>query len=129
MASGMKNEELESFRQTLLDLRARLRGDVQQMTDEALGGNGREATSKLSNTPLHMADLGTENYEQEFTLGLIENESDTLAQVDGALARLNKGAFGLCEECGGPIAKARLQALPFASLCIDCARRREEGGG
>jgi DnaK suppressor protein len=125
MASAMKPEELDLFRQTLLNLRARLRGDLDQMTDEALKRNQPDSSGNLSNLPLHMADVGTENYDQEFTLGLIENEQETLEQINDALKRINNGTFGRCEECDAPIAKPRLQALPYTRFCIECARRLE----
>jgi RNA polymerase-binding transcription factor DksA len=128
MATVLKNDELESFRHTLRNLRARLRGDLDQMTDEALRRNMQSNSGNLSNVPLHMADLGTENYDQEFTLGLIENEQETLELVNEALARLDKGNFGLCVECNGPIPKPRLQAIPYTRHCIACARIMENGG-
>src|SRR4051794_32595950 len=125
MASVLKSEELESFRKVLQGLRTRLRGDLDQMTDEALRRTQPDSSGNLSNVPLHMADVGTENYDQEFTLGLIENEQATLEQVQDALARVEKGTFGRCEECQEPIAKARLQALPYTKHCIQCARKME----
>jgi DnaK suppressor protein len=128
MATVLKNEELETFRKTLLDLRSRLRGDLVQMTDEALRRDQPDASGNLSNVPLHMADVGTENYDQEFTLGLIENEQDTLEQVNEALERLSHGKYGRCEECNEPIAKPRLQALPYTRHCIQCARDLESHG-
>lgn len=127
MASALKTEELQSFRRVLLDLRSRLRGDLDQMTDEALKRNQPDASGNLSNMPLHMADVGTENYDQEFTLGLIENEQLTLDQIHEALGRIEDGVFGACQNCGAPIAKARLQALPYTPHCIECARRLENG--
>jgi RNA polymerase-binding transcription factor DksA len=75
-----------------------------------------------------MADVGTENYDQEFTLSLIENEQETLGQIYDALDRIRVGTFGTCEGCGGPIAKPRLQAIPYTKLCIECAREREKQG-
>ncbi|HMB08901.1 MAG TPA: TraR/DksA family transcriptional regulator [Isosphaeraceae bacterium] len=128
MASILKNEELESFRQALLNLRVRLRGDLSQMTDEALRRDQPDASGNLSNVPLHMADIGTENYDQEFTLELIENEQDTLGEVHEALGRIDAGTFGRCEECGEPIARPRLQALPYTRHCIQCARALEDRG-
>ena len=127
MATVLKKEDLRLFEQTLQTLRSRLRGDLDQMTDEALGRN-MIGTGNLSNVPLHMADLGTENYEQEFTLGLIENEQETLELINEALARMEEGKFGLCVNCGEPIAKPRLQAIPYAPHCIRCARVVENGG-
>lgn len=128
MASLLKSEEIETFRQVLLGLRSRLRGDLDQMTDEALRRTQPESSGNLSNVPLHMADVGTENYDQEFTLGLIENEQGTLEQVHEALGRINAGTFGRCQECGDPIAKPRLQALPYTPHCIQCARDLESRG-
>jgi RNA polymerase-binding transcription factor DksA len=128
MASVLKSEELESFRNALLVLRSRLRGDLDQMTDEALRRDQPDASGNLSNVPLHMADIGTENYDQEFTLGLIENEQGTLELVNEALNRLNHGKYGRCEECKEPISKPRLQALPYTRHCIQCARELESRG-
>ena len=108
-------------------LRSRLRGDLDQMTDEALRRDNAGGTGNLSNVPLHMADLGTDNYDQEFTLGLIENEQGTLELVNEALGRMEKGTFGQCVECGEPISKPRLQAIPYARHCIRCARKLEGG--
>jgi RNA polymerase-binding transcription factor DksA len=128
MASVLKNDELDAFRKTLLGLRSRLRGDLDQMTDEALRRDQPDSSGNLSNVPLHMADIGTENYDQEFTLGLIESEQGTLELVNEALDRLNHGKFGRCVECGEPISKPRLQALPYARHCIGCARELESRG-
>ena len=128
MASALKTEEREAYRNTLLDLRARLRGDLDQMTDEALRRNQNETSGNLSNVPLHMADVGTENYDQEFTLSLIENEQATLEQVQTALGRIDAGTYGRCEECTEAIAKPRLQALPYTRHCIQCARKLESHG-
>lgn len=125
MANALKPEEREAFRKTLINLRMRLRGDVDQMTDEALNGSN-DASGNLSNLPLHMADVGTENYDQEFTLSLIENDQETLQEIQQALVRIDQGRFGQCEDCGGPIARQRLQALPYTRYCIECARKMED---
>jgi RNA polymerase-binding protein DksA len=125
MASVMKRDELDTYRNILQGLRARLRGDLDQMTDEALRRAQPESSGNLSNVPLHMADVGTENYDQEFTLGLIENEQSTLEQVQEALSRIESGTYGRCQECQELIAKPRLQALPYTRHCIGCARKLE----
>lgn len=125
MGSVLKTEDVDGFRRALQNLRSRLRGDLDQMTDEALKRNQPEASGNLSNMPLHMADLGTENYDQEFTLSLIENEQTTLEEINDALDRVERGTFGKCLECGEPIARPRLQAIPYAKHCIECARKLE----
>lgn len=128
MANALKTQDLDAFRQLLESLRARLRGDVDQMTDEALKRNQPESSGNLSNLPLHMADVGTENFDQEFTLSLIENEQETIERINDALDRIQLGSFGQCEECGEPIGKLRLQAIPYTPHCIECARKLEAAG-
>ena len=76
--------------------------------------------------PSDMADVGTDAFEQEITLDLLGNENEVLEQIDAALKRIANGSFGKCEECGRGIAKARLDAMPYAALCVKCASRREK---
>lgn len=127
MSSGPKiQEDVETFRKSLQALRARLHGDLNQMTNEALRLDDA-GKSNLSNVPLHMADVGTENFDQEFTLGLIENEQETLDMIVEALGRIDKGTYGACVECNEAIAKPRLEAIPYTRYCIGCARKLEAG--
>ncbi|MFM7035167.1 MAG: TraR/DksA family transcriptional regulator [Planctomycetia bacterium] len=123
----MKATELKAFRISLEQIRARLRGDVTRMADEALRKTRAEASGDLSTMPIHMADLGTDAYEQEFTLSLMASEGETLELVERALDRIRAKKFGACEECGGAIAKKRLEALPYAATCIRCAEKLENG--
>ena len=116
----MSPAELASYRGKLLALRDRLAGDVSSLADEALNSED-EASGNLSHVPIHMADLGT--YEREFTLGLLENEGQTLAEIAAAFGRIEEGTFGHCEGCRKAIPKDRLHALPYARYCVECARR------
>jgi RNA polymerase-binding transcription factor DksA len=119
----MTKTDLTHFRDILLALRSRLNGDVSHLADEALRARGGEASGSLSNAPLHMADLGTDNFDQEFTFELLQNQEQTLDEIGQALDRIDKGSFGRCEECHGPIPRARLQALPYTRHCVACARK------
>jgi DnaK suppressor protein len=123
----MTKTDLAFFRERLLALRARLRGDVGHMADGALNSSGSEANGGLSGMPIHMADLGTDAFEQEFTLSLMENEEETLGRIEASLERIEDGTYGNCEECGAKIPKARLIAIPFATLCVKCASELERG--
>jgi DnaK suppressor protein len=122
----MTTDELDGFRETLWSLRHRLSGDVSHLAEEALRARGGEASGSLSNAPLHMADLGTDNFEQEFTLGLLQNQEQALKEIDEALERIHRGSFGRCEECQSAIPKARLQALPYTRHCVACARKVQQ---
>ena len=75
--------------------------------------------------PIHMAELGSDNFEQEFTLSLMESEEDTLGLIDAALNRIEEGTYGRCTQCDGTIPKARLNAIPYTPVCIKCAEASE----
>jgi DnaK suppressor protein len=121
----MKKPELSVYREQLLALRSRLRGDVSQMADAALKKSRSEANGDLSSMPIHMADIGSDNFEQEFTLSLIENDGGTLSLIEASLERIEEGTYGQCEECGAKIPKTRLNAIPYATLCVHCAEQQE----
>jgi len=123
----MKKPELKVYKDLLLSMRARLRGDVSAMADAALNKTRSESNGDLSSMPIHMADIGTDNYEQEFTLSMMESEEGTLGAIEAALERIEASTYGDCEECGKPIKKTRLKALPFTPHCINCAQLREQG--
>ena len=96
----MKKADMKVYRDRLIDLRARLRGDVTSMTHSALRKGGADGASS-SSMPIHMAELGSENYEQEFTLSLLANEEDRLGMIEMALQRIEGGEYGQCEQCEG----------------------------
>ena len=121
--AGLKASELEHYRDLLLAKRRELVGDMNSMESEALqrGGN-----SNLSNLPMHMADMGTDNYEQEFTLGLMETDRKLLREINNALAKIQDGTYGICEGTQAPIGKPRLEAQPWARFSIEHARKLEQ---
>ena len=123
---AMKNAEMQVYKDQLLILRARLRGDVSHMADSALKKSRSEANGDLSSMPIHMADLGSDNFEQEFTLSLMENEGQALEKIEASLDRIQEGSYGTCEECGLKIPKSRLNAIPYATLCVRCAEQQEQ---
>jgi DnaK suppressor protein len=120
----MKKAEALAYKEKLHAIRARLRGDVTAMAEVALRKSGMEGSDSNA-MPIHMAELGSDNFEQEFTLGLMEAEEDTLELIEAALERVDRGSFGRCVECDGQISKARLNAIPYTPVCIKCAEQRE----
>ena len=120
-------EGLEEFRQLLLAKRAELIGDVDHMTSEALRDSQPGGLGSLSNVPIHMADVGSDNWEQEFTLGLVAAERQRLKEIDAALQRIADRTYGICEATHKAIGKQRLRAKPWARHCIEYAREKELG--
>ena len=125
--SPLGKAELDEFRQMLIDKRRALLGDMTGMEAETIRSNRQDRSGDLSNIPIHPADVGTDNFEQEFTLGLLESERTLLREIDDALERVKAGSYGVCIGTGKPIDKARLRARPWAKYCIEYARLIEKG--
>jgi DnaK suppressor protein len=122
----MNSTELKNYKKQLLALQERLCDDVSHLTEEAFNTQGDETGGNLSHMPIHMADLGTDNFEQENTLNLLANEEQMLKEIAAALERIDTGNFGQCEECKGEIAKPRLKELPYTRFCVACARKMDQ---
>ena len=120
-------DEYAPYKKLLLSLREKLVGKVDYMQEEALKKSRQDASGDLSNVPIHMADVGTDNYERELMIELIQNGEDGVRNIDDALERIEEGTFGICDACEKKINKERLKAVPYASLCINCQREEELG--
>lgn len=119
--------DIDYFEQMLLKKRREILVNVNEMQDEALKKPRLDASGDLSSMPIHMADIGTDNYEQEFALGLMNSERKLLREIDDALQRIEQRTYGICEGTGKRIPKARLEAQPWARYCIEYARMVEQG--
>ncbi len=119
--------DIERFKQILLEKRREILASVNEMEDETLKKSRLDAAGDLSSMPIHMADIGTDNYDQEFTLGLMDSERKLLKEIDDALQRIENGTYGICQGMGTRIPKARLEAQPWARYCVEYARMLEEG--
>lgn len=119
----LKAAELQKYREMLLERRQELVGVLNVMEEEALRSRG----GNLSNMPLHMADVGSDTYDQDFTLGMAEAERKLLLEIDQALVRIADRTYGVCQMTGKPIPKMRLNAKPWAKYTIEAARLVESG--
>jgi RNA polymerase-binding protein DksA len=121
--SPLSKAELKQFKAQLVLRKRQLLGDVNKLESEALK---KADAGDLSSLPMHMADQGTDNFEQDITLGLMESEGEELQQIQEALDRIADNTFGVCENCKKPIPKPRLKAIPYTRLCLAC-KKKEEG--
>jgi RNA polymerase-binding protein DksA len=113
--------DLEHFRKLLIDRRRRILGTVQGMEEEALKASDQDFSVD------HMADHGSDNFEQDFTLSLVESERKELTEIERALARIDQGTYGICEGTGEPIPRPRLEAIPHARYSVGYQRKLEAG--
>ena len=123
--SRLSPKTLNEYRNLLLIKRAELAGDLSAMEAKALRSDG----GNLSNVPIHMADVGSDTYDQDFMLGLAETERGRLREIDEALRRIDDRTYGVCQMTGKVIPKARLAAKPWAKYTIEAAREVEAGWG
>ncbi len=121
---GEKNwsaAELKEVRATLEQDRARLITEI-AATEEEISHLLREGGEGAGND---QADVGSNTFERDHEMSMAKNSRENLELVEGAIARIDKGTYGVCESCGGPIGKMRLQAFPRATLCLECKQRQE----
>ena len=124
--AGLDKKDLERFKKLLEDIRVRLADDLKHLEGDSLNTNQRDASGDLSGYSFHMADMATDNFDREFTLGLASNEQQGLNLIDDALRRIKEGTYGVCEDCSKPISQKRLLAVPHARLCIKCQEIEEK---
>ena len=124
----LTDKQLQMFKEMLLAKRRELLGDVRTLTQDALGRSRQDSAGDLSSMPIHMADIGSDNWEQDFTIGLIANEQQLVREIDEAFARIEDRTYGICLATRKPITIARLRAKPWAKYCIEYARKREMDG-
>lgn len=126
--SGFR-KEFEPFRQMLLQKRREIVGDLADMRESVMGNSQQDASGDLSKVPMDMADVGSDNFEREFTIGLVEKDQIILAEIEAALQRMEAGTYFQCSnaDCGKDIPRPRLEAKPFARYCIDCQKKSEKG--
>lgn len=117
--------QLKQFRQLLLAERAKFAGEIKSIAEETLK-SPREASGDLSAYTVHMADMAADTYERELSMNLVSSEQEVLYQIEDALKRMDEGSFGICQQCNKPITMTRLKAVPYASLCIQCQRLKEQ---
>jgi RNA polymerase-binding protein DksA len=121
--SRLTPKDLDHFRELLLLHRRQLAGDLTSMESEALKSDGGNS----SHMPIHMADIGSDTFDQDFMLGLAASERTLLKEIDSALMRIESGEYGICALTGNPIPKARLNAKPWAKYTVEAARMIERG--
>jgi DnaK suppressor protein len=117
----------EHFRTALLEERKRIEGAIEYLHRETPGSLEDETEEMLGGSDNHLGDAAAGTLDREIDYTLEGHSEQVMEQIDGALKRIDEGSFGTCTRCGEPIPEERLEARPWASLCIDCQRAMERG--
>ena len=123
----MNNATAEQYRKRLEALASRLRDDAAAMAEQTHRASGGQGDGGLSNAPMHLADMGTEEYLHDLTATLLENQEFLAGEAQAAIERIDQGRFGDCEDCGESIPGVRLEAIPYARFCVQCASKHSNG--
>jgi RNA polymerase-binding transcription factor DksA len=124
-ARQVTEEEYKEFEDRLLQERRRILKEMGHLESTVLKVNQRDSSGDLSGYSFHMADAGTDAMEREKAFLFASAEGRVLLQIDDALRRLYRGEYGICESCSKPIARARLEVMPQARLCVSCKEKEE----
>jgi RNA polymerase-binding protein DksA len=119
--------DTERFRDALLDERRRVEHALATLRDEHRGSLDEEVEEIAATSDNHLAETATATLGREIDYTLGENSGQVLAAIDAALKRIDEGTYGTCVSCGEQIRYERLEATPWAALCIDCKRKAEGG--
>jgi RNA polymerase-binding protein DksA len=124
-AEPLSETDMKEFEQRLLEERRKILKEMGHLENTVLKVNQRDSAGDLSGYSFHMADVGTDSMEREKAFLFASAEGRTLMEIDEALRRLYRGEYGTCESCGQQIARARLEAMPHARLCVSCKEKEE----
>jgi len=122
----MEPRKLERIRLQLHSLREKAMEEVTSLERGALNTSPRERAGDLSGYGIHLADAASDAYDRDFNLSLVSLEQGMLKDIDAALAKIEGGAYGICELCGEAINESRLSAVPYARLCLHCKQHQEK---
>lgn len=126
MKKKFTKKDLKEFKKIVLKKKEEILDELKHISDDTLRKSQKEASGDISGYTYHMADVATDNYDREFSLGLASDERKFIYELDDALKRIEDGSFGICDECKSSITKIRLKAVPSARLCIKCQQKREK---
>ena len=121
----MLKMELKRYKELLLKEREKIAGQLSHIEEDTLKKSQRDAAGDLSGYSYHMADMASDDYERDFSLGRATEEQKVLFVIDEALKRIEDGTYGNCLQCTKPIPKKRLKALPYTEMCIECQKAKE----
>jgi len=118
-------KDLVVFKKAIMTRKEELLEDIKHISEDTLKKSQKEASGDISGYTYHMADVATDTYDREFSLGLASNERKVLYELEDALKKIEEGTFGVCEDCKCLITKTRLKAIPHARLCVKCQEKKE----
>ena len=126
MKKKFNKKALGEFKKIILKRKNEILESIYHISEDTLKKSQKDASGDISGYSFHMADIATDTYDREFSLGIASNERQFIYELDDALKKIEDGTFGVCEDCKAIITKTRLKAIPHARLCLKCQEKREK---
>ena len=126
MKKKFLKKELTAFNKIILKRKEEVLDEIKHISEDTLKKTQKDASGDISGYSFHMADVATDTYDREFSLGFVSNDREVLYELDDALKKIEDGTFGICEGCKCLISKTRLKAVPCARFCLKCQERKEK---
>lgn len=123
----MKAKDIKIFKKILTEERERLSRDLNIREKNSLGKSLKDLSGEVSSYKIHMADIASDNAEEDTSLDLLSSEEKLLKEIQKALKRIDKRIYGKCSKCGKVLSIKRLKAVPYAELCRKCQEKEEQG--
>jgi len=122
----LNKKELGDYKKLIAKRKGEVLDNINHISADTLKQSQKDASGDISGYTYHMADVATDTYDREFSLGIASNERELIYELEDALKRIEEGTYGVCEDCKELITKTRLKALPYARLCVKCQQKREK---
>ena len=126
MKKKYNKKELLGFRKIVLKRKEEIMENINHISEDTLKKSQKDAAGDISGYAYHMADVATDTYDREFSLGIASNDRKLLYELEDALKRIDEGTYGFCEDCKSIISKTRLNAVPYAKFCLKCQEKKEK---
>lgn len=126
MKTHLAAKELKEYKEKLINLKEEVMNKIREISEDTLMKSQKDISGDMSGYGLHIADVASDNYERDFSLGLVSDERKVLLEIEEALKRVENKSYGACLVCEKPIASVRLKALPYAKCCKKCQDKLEK---
>lgn len=122
----LSKKELSDYKKILSSLKNEMLENIAHIAEDTLKKSQKDASGDISGYTYHMADIATDNYDREFSIGIASNERELLYDLEDAIKKIDDGIYGVCEDCKTQITKERLKAVPYTRHCLNCQQKREK---
>jgi len=126
MKTHLSAKELKEYKEKLINLKEEVMGKIREISEDTLMKSQKDISGDMSGYGLHIADVASDNYERDFSLGLVSDERKVLLEIEEALKRIEAKDYGICQVCAKAIAAIRLKSIPYVKYCKKCQEKMEK---